>query len=157
MSQENIFADEWRECLREHYKNVVRNDRNPRNLESVKKAFLRPNGERPPIFAEDELHQLYIEATMRAEDMPDDFLPEMLAEVEAAYDEVQSETAPVDDRGFQPHPLECQCPECVEINLTPHNHEGQPLDDDALAELDEETRFMAKKNNEPAPTQLSLF
>lgn len=165
MSQENIFAGEWRDCLRAHYINVIRTDPNLRNHESVKKAFLRPNGDRPPIFSESELHQLYLEATMRAEDMPDDFIPpaELLAEYAAEYAaEVQAAApvapvgTPVDEPMFQAHPLECQCPACVTINLVPHDDDGQPLDADARAELSERQAYAADDDS-PAPTQLSLF
>lgn len=156
MSRENIFADEWRECLREHYKNVIQNDKNPRNLESVRKAFLRPNGERPAIFSESELQQFQIEATMRTENMSDDAIQELLAEAETAFTPTPEPTL-VDDRSFQPHPLECQCPSCIQINLKPHDDEGQPLDDEAVAELQEIAAFEAKKDDPDTPQQLTLF
>lgn len=157
MSSENVFADEWRDCLREHYKNVILNDKNPRNLESVRKAFLRPNGERPPIFSEDDLRLLQIEATMRTEGMSDDAIQELLAEAETTFAEVPSEPALVDDRSFQPHPLECQCPSCIQINLVPHNDEGQPLDEETIAELAEIAAFEAKKDDPDLPKQMTLF
>jgi hypothetical protein len=153
MPQENVFAEQWRECLREHYKHVVKNDPNPRNLVSVKKAFLQPNREEPPIFTEDELHQLYIEATMRADEMPDDFVPELLFEAEPTpVVEVAADELP-----FQPHPLECQCPSCIEIDLKPHDSEGQPLNADAIAEIEEEVTKKKRGKKETAPQQLSLF
>jgi hypothetical protein len=153
MPQENVFREQWRECLREHYKHVVKNDPNPRNLVSVKKAFLQPNREQPPIFTEDELHQLYIEATMRADEMPDDFVPELLFQAE------QPPVAEVaaDEPPFQPHPLECQCPSCIEIDLKPHDSEGQPLSAEAVAEIEEETGKKKRGKKEAAPQQLSLF
>jgi hypothetical protein len=155
MPQENVFAEQWRECLREHYKHVVKNDPNPRNLVSVKKAFLQPNREQPPIFTEDELHQLYIEATMRADEMPDDFVPELLLEEV----DLQPSIPPVeaDEPTFQPHPLECQCPSCIEIDLKPHDTEGQPLSTDAIAEIEEEVTKKKRGKKEAAPQQLSLF
>jgi hypothetical protein len=154
MANINVFAEEWRACLREHYKHVVQNDPNPRNFESVNKAFLKPNGERPPIFTEDELRQLYIEATMRADDMPDDFVPDLLLPAE----EPPVEAAALDNApSFQPHPLECQCPSCIEINLKPHDTEGQPLSAEAIAEREEEDQWKKKRKKDDLPQQLSLF
>lgn len=155
MAQENVFGEQWRECLREHYKHVVKNDPNPRNLVSVRKAFLQPNREEPPIFTEDELHQLYIEATMRADEMPDDFVPEILLEVEQAPS--MAAEVIVEEPAFQPHPLECQCPSCIEIDLKPHDTEGQPMNAEAIAELEEETTSKKRRRKDDLPTQLSLF
>lgn len=155
MSSNNVFGNEWRDCLREHYKHVVQNDPNPRNLESVRKAFLRPNGERPPIFGEDELQHLYIEATMRADEMPDDFVPLLLLD-EIDLQPVEADALEMPD--FQPHPLECQCPACIEIDLKPHDEEGQPLSADALAEIEEESAKGKKRHKQDeTPKQMSLF
>ncbi len=158
MPNQSIFADQWRDCLREHYKNAIQNDPNPRNLESLKTVLLRPNGNQPPIFTESELKELYIQATMRAEEMPDGFLPEAM--MEALQDEFEAQSQPEvstlqDDRTYQPHPLECQCPQCVEINLIPHNDEGQPLSADEIAELEEQQAYAQRDDD--APQQLSLF
>lgn len=136
----SVFSDSWRECLREHYKQVVRND------DSVTKKSLVPvlHG---IGFTEDELRQLEIIATMRAEDMPENFVPDLEILAEKPEPLTTTETA------FQPHPLECQCPQCMEVNLVPHDEEGQPIefDDD-----DPEN----PKNQQPdkdSPAQLSMF
>ncbi len=144
---QNPFREEWRDCLREHYKYVVRHDSRV-TLESLRQVLL--GGERP-LFHEDELRALYIEATMRAEDMPDGFVPELLAETPQA-----PLTSPLPGIPQNPaHPLECQCPSCVALNVIPHDEEGQPLDDEALAELHEELAH--KKDGPDLPKQLSLF
>ncbi len=163
MPNQSVFADEWRTCLREHYKYTVQHDSNPRNLESLKAVLLRPNGSQPPIFTESELRELYIEATMRAEDMPDGFVPEEMLEAiqeqmaaEIAEQAVPETSAPTDQRTYQPHPLECQCPQCVEINLFPHDDEGQPLSADEVAELEERQAY-EQPDDEDSPQQLTLF
>lgn len=149
MAQENIFADEWRICLEEHYKHIVQNDPNPNNLVSLKRALLQPNGERPPIFTESELSDLHLRVTMRADQMPEDYGPEdLLTHLETLT--AISET--LDPVGA--HPLECQCPTCIEINRVPHDQEGQRLDEEQIAELQVEIR--AQKPQE-RPKQLSLF
>ncbi|MBC8100830.1 MAG: hypothetical protein H7Y11_15430 [Armatimonadetes bacterium] len=158
MNDDNIFADDWRECLREHYKYVLREDRNQRNWASVKQVLLRPNSGQPPIFGEDELRGLLIEATMRADDVSEALLPNVL---EALAEFEQQPSAPVlaepAAQGFMPHPLECQCPHCIQINLTPHDAEGQPLSADAVAEAEEEALHATRHNHEDAPRQMSMF
>jgi hypothetical protein len=158
MPNQSIFADAWRDCLREHYKHVIRNDPKQRNLDTLKTVLLRPNGDQPPIFTESELRQLYVEATMRADQMPDGFMPEEILQ-ELQVEEVVEPLASAveDDRTYQPHPLECQCPQCVTINLVPHGDEGQPLTADEVAELEEEQAFDRRKKGDDVPQQLSLF
>lgn len=67
---DSIFADDWRESLAAHYKDVVRrgDDHTEHTLVSVLHAL---------GFREDDLRQLKIEATMRAEDVSDDFVPDL--------------------------------------------------------------------------------
>jgi hypothetical protein len=158
MPNQSIFADSWRDCLREHYKHVIRSDPNPRNLETLKTVLLRPNGDQPPIFTESELRQLYVEATMRADQMPDGFVPEELLQEMQVEEEVEPLKSTVeDDRTYQPHPLECQCPQCVEINLIPHSDEGQPLSEEEVIELEAEQAYERRKKDDDLPQQLSLF
>jgi hypothetical protein len=141
----NVFADEWRECLEEHYKYVVQKDANPNNVQSLQKVLLQPNGNRPPIFTESELEALNLQATLRAEDMPDDYVPPQVIAQAAAQ------------QAAQPHPLECQCPSCVTVNLHPHDDEGQPILGEDLAEYLEEQAHHADGDQDDAPQQLSMF
>ena len=133
----SIFVEDWRECLREQYKSVIRND--DRVALSSLTEVMCDTG-----FTEDELTQLRIEATMRAEDMPDDYVPDMT-----------TVTVPAEKTTFEPHPLECQCPECIELNSIPHDEEGQPLTGDDLLEYAE--RQAAEADDDDAPQQLSMF
>ncbi len=126
----SVFSDAWRDCLREHYKSVIRN-----NDKVTLRSLLGVMNE--VGFGEDELRALELEATMRVEDVAEDFVPNL--NILQPEEEI-----------FQPHPLECQCPACVEINLQPHDEEGQP------AEIDpEEIIYQQKKAN--SPQQLTLF
>ncbi|MEM9952346.1 MAG: hypothetical protein AAF846_12125 [Chloroflexota bacterium] len=137
--RESVFADEWRRCLREHYKYVVKQQ--DKNTEETLTPILERFG-----FREDELRRLEIEATMRADDMPDDFVPDMeLKEVESV--EVSDE-APQAETTFTVHPAECQCADCMDVVLEEgHDEDGQPI------ELDPEEE-QAKKDT---PKQRSLF
>ncbi len=68
MKRESPFADEWRRCLREHYQYIIREQ--DRVTERSLLTVLHEVG-----FADSELAELRVLATMRAEDMPDDYLP----------------------------------------------------------------------------------
>ncbi len=116
--RESVFSDEWRRCLEEHYKYVVKNQ------DKATEETLTPILERFG-FREDDLRQLTIDATIRADEMPDDFVPEMeLSELEP----VQESKTP--DATFVPHPAECSCAACMDIVLEEgHDEEGQPIDE----------------------------
>jgi len=137
----SVFADEWRRCLKEQYKYVIKSQ--DKLTEQSLITVMHEVG-----FSERELTQLRVEATMRADEMPDDFMPEM-----DIHDEPKPEIELPQE--FKPHPLECQCPACVEANLTPHDAEGQPLEyesEEELAEIIEE-----RQKDDDDPEQLSMF
>jgi hypothetical protein len=135
----SVFSDDWRDCLREQYKSVVRND-DQVTLPSLTNVMYQVG------FTEDELTQLRIQATMRTEDMADGFVPDMPVFQPSVQGNSVEAVA---------HPLECQCPECVGVNLAPHDEEGQPLEGDDLLEFAERQEFEA--DDEDSPTQMSLF
>ena len=68
MSQDSIFADEWRECLRAQYMDVCRRE-DRRTGETLTRVMLQIG------FTEADLSELRVRATMR--DMPADFVPDM--------------------------------------------------------------------------------
>ncbi len=70
MPQESIFRDEWRESLCAHYMDVVRRD-DQKTLRTLTDVMVEVG------FSERELAELRVRATIRAEDMPDDFVPDM--------------------------------------------------------------------------------
>jgi len=135
-----VFADEWRRCLRAHYMHAIRHDDRV-NLRSLV-PVLQHLG-----FTDAELAELRVQATMHVDDVGEDFVPDL--DVLQAQPEIEPEAQPQPQPpqgDFQPHPLECQCPRCVEINLVPHDEDGQPIE----AEDDEH-------DDPDAPQQLSLF
>jgi hypothetical protein len=87
--RESVFSDDWRDCLRAHYTQVVKN--NDQVTLSTLVDVLNKVG-----FEEAELHDLYVQATMRAEDV--DFVPdpEIIEKVFAAVKAPEPEAvAPV--------------------------------------------------------------
>lgn len=130
----SVFTNEWRRCLGEHYKYVVKAQ------DTATEATLTPIMQRVG-FTEAELSGLYRAATQRAEDLPDDFVPDLAKALPAA--DAVSNTA---EASFQVHPAECNCPACMdEVLEQGHDDDGQPL---PAAEHEEE----ASK-----PQQRSLF
>lgn len=95
MPRPSVFADEWRDCQREHYKHTIRAGDAGRRAQMA--DALRSTG-----FSEAELSALYVAATMHVDDMPDEFVPDLeVLEAERRQ------------RALQPHPDECMCPSCV--------------------------------------------
>lgn len=138
----SVFSDQWRACLREQYKNVFRTN-DTVTMESLTSVMFDVG------FAEDELAQLRVEATMHIDDLPVDFVPNLDV---LDHAEVSTQETPKSPETFQPHPLECQCPACIELNLTPHDEEGQPI------VLEEEAPVVDPHDEDPdAPQQLTMF
>lgn len=126
MNDNNIFFDDWLDCLREHYKDVLRRD--DRITRPTLETILHEIG-----FGEDELRDLYLQATMRADDVAEHFVPDF-----------ESLAAP----SFQPHPAECACSACAPLDERGHDADGQPLSSTASAEA---------ADGDDTPTQLAMF
>lgn len=140
----SVFDNEWRECLREQYKHTIKQN-NKKNIDSLRVVMNQVG------FREDELRHLEMIATMHIDDVADDFIPNL-----DILDEPLPTTPPIEattgtEIPFMPHPLECQCPACVSVVMTPHDEEGQPITD---PEAIEEARAKAEKDK---PKQMSLF
>lgn len=112
MDSQSVFHEEWLRSLREQYKRVVRND--DRATLSSLTAVMHNVG-----FRDDELTQLRIEATMHVDNVREDFSPDMdiLAKTKLA----------------QAHPAECACPECVTVDESKFDSEGQLIAPDPEA------------------------
>jgi len=135
----SVFSEDWRACLREQYKHVIR-ENDQITLPSLTSVMQRVG------FSDDELAQLRVEATMRADEVAEDFVPDL---------EILNTAAQVPEAAFVAHPLECQCPQCVDINLVPHDEEGQPLSEDEQRELLERQQHESEDDDDPQ--QMSLF
>lgn len=104
----SIFADDWRACLREHYMEMVRKQDRV-TLPSLTLVMHEVG------FSDDDLAELRLLATMRADAMPDDYVPPEVAgarvfaavEVEPEPDEVIAEDVPeAEDAEPEPEPDE---------------------------------------------------
>ena len=139
----SIFSMDWRACLREQYKQVFR-IQDSSVKESLTDIMLRAG------FTEAELAQLCIEATMRTEDAPADFVPDLdILSVTETQSEAQI-VMPV----LQSHPDDCQCPVCMEIQSNLPDDEEQ-----SITAMDEEAPDILNGEDEDAdlPKQLTMF
>jgi hypothetical protein len=135
----SVFTDDWRQCLREQYKHVIRtNDEVTRP--SLTRVLYSVG------FTDDELRQLAVEATMHVDDVPEGFVPDLDVLV----------PPPATEPAFQPHPLECQCPQCVDTNLIPHDEDGQPIEFDP-DDPENPANQVAQDDDEDSPQQMSMF
>lgn len=109
MDQQSVFFEEWMRSLREQYKYVIRSQ-DKVTLPSLT-AVLHQVG-----FTDDELTQLRIEATMRLDDVGADYVADMTILDKAKVG--------------QAHPAECSCPQCIPIDDSQFDGDGQPLVND---------------------------
>ena len=112
MDQQSVFFEEWMRSLREQYKYVVR--RQDKVALPSLTAVLHQIG-----FTDDELAQLRLEATMHRDDVGADYVPDMTI------------------LAGQAHPDECRCPQCLPIDESRFDDEGQPLADDERAQAEQ--------------------
>jgi hypothetical protein len=76
----SIFADEWRDCLRAHFTNVIRTE------DKITERTLRGVMIHEAGFTDAELKELAVLATAHVDDAPADFVPDL---------EILQEEAPV--------------------------------------------------------------
>jgi len=155
MANESIFADDWRECLQAQYQHVVRNN-DQITLKSLVPVLIDVG------FREDELRVLAFEATLRAEDVADDFVPDMeiMSGAQPAPETVLLEEQSSDDLGMTLEET------LAVVGAALADESGQPLgealaedadapDDEAVEETDEPPEPEPKLP--PGVQQLSLF
>jgi hypothetical protein len=82
----NPFETQWRECLRAHYTHVIR-VQDVGTERTLSKILKRLN------FTDAELAELRVLATIRTEDMGEDFVPDMAALGEVIAGRVEAELA----------------------------------------------------------------
>lgn len=138
--QNNPFAEEWRRCLREHYKYIIHTQDSVTEKSLV--IVMQQVG-----FSESELAEMRVEATMRADTMPDDFVPDMqvLERVRAeAGEQAVAESAEL------LHPV----PDIPESDVV--------IDDEADEQVEEEeaiedTIVEDDEDDDETPNQLQMF
>lgn len=153
---ENIFRDDWIECLEAHYMHVIRN--NDKVTQPSLTVVMQQAG-----FTQSDLAGLRVRATMHVDDVGADFVPDMnILETEAPHAEHPGESTPVFAGVDLPS-------EAVVVDVTPELVEAElsldepVLEAEALQEEDEiEPEIVAEmiENMPPQPDepqQLSLF
>jgi hypothetical protein len=81
------FADDWRDCLRAHYQYVLRSS--DTTTERTLVGVLQEVG-----FSDRELAELKVLATLRSDELPPDFVPDLDALTDAAVQQLQAPAAP---------------------------------------------------------------
>lgn len=146
-SDGRIFADDWRDTLREQYKYVIQ--QGDTRTEETLTQVLHEVG-----FTDDDLAALRLEATMRAEDMPDDYVPDEVKQSfagvdvpaeEAVTDRVAAEDE-ADDIAIEEEPATYD--ELVEM--------AEELPDEDADELDN-ADDPAPEDDEDSAQQMSMF
>lgn len=141
----SIFVDEWRKCLNEHYKYVIREQ------DKVTEETLTPIMHQVG-YTDEDLGRLYVEATM------DDTskTPDMNRAMSAVEDTMPNQP-------FHIHPAECQCAACMDTVLDiGHDEDGQPLSEPEEPQEAQGNIFVVEKpqdadSDEDSPRQISLF
>ncbi|NWG17771.1 MAG: hypothetical protein HXY41_14180 [Chloroflexi bacterium] len=140
---ENIFADDWRECLRAHYMHVIRTG--DRVTEPTLRGVMQEAG-----FSEAELAELRVLATLRVEDAPEGFAPDLHAlDGQPAGQAFYSMPAAADE------PPEAEATFDVEDMAA--NEEAALLGVDAAPPADDDQPDEPDEPDADSPQQLSLF
>ncbi|MCB9452268.1 MAG: hypothetical protein H6672_12575 [Anaerolineaceae bacterium] len=138
MAEENIFADEWRDCLRAHYQHVIRTG--DQVTEPSLRVVMHQAG-----FDDSELAELRVRATMHVDDTDADFVPDM--------DVLEAPSEAIEPPVF-PATMPPALPEEADI---------PPLEDEVVLEEEfftepESVEDAPPEDDDPdAPAQLSLF
>jgi hypothetical protein len=132
------FTDDWRDCLRVHYQQVVRNQDHVTERTLV--GVLHEVG-----FGDSEMAELKVLATVRADEMPADFVPDFEILQAQALEEIQQQAAIAEaEQAAEPRIFEAVAAEAPAASA----------DDDSSALPPDEEPPDYKPD---APQQLSLF
>lgn len=158
MPNPSVFTEEWRDCLRAHYTQVVRNQ-DALTERSLHGVMLEAG------FRESELNELYVRATAHVDDVGADFVPDMdILEAEpetfsvavGAAEPVEVEDAVSETEAMEAAPAEAvvdaEIPVAVVKDLV---DEVEPtVVEDAPEDLPADDE---QPDDDPGVTQLSLF
>ncbi len=153
---ENVFANEWIECLEAHYMHVIRNK--DKVTEPSLSIVMHSAG-----FSDAQLAELRVRATMHVNDSGADFVPDLdVLEAEHEHDEPPADepkvfNIPIDVAPAQP---EAAAPEPVESEPASEIADVSDAEVKAAQSEPEEEALPEQEPEEPdpdAPQQLSLF
>jgi len=161
MVGQNIFAEDWRNCLRAHYIYIIRSG-DTLTEKSLYDVMAQAG------FSEAEIHQIHLEATMHIDDSGADYVPdESVAEYFAAVGEPTPEVSTEESLETPSTSLPETISEIVEQGM-----DDLPSESEALAESTEnltvetseadlevvsEDEDSSHEDEPPGLTQLSLF
>lgn len=156
---ENIFADDWVECLEAHYMHVVRTK--DKVTEPSLSIVMRSAG-----FTDKQLAELKVRATMHVDDVGEDFVPD-LDVLDGHHDHDHQEAAP---EAVEAHvynipidlaPAPVEAVQTVEPEMTAESEllpDAEPNPEELQAQEDEAFVEEEVERDDPdAPQQLSLF
>jgi hypothetical protein len=146
---ENVFADEWRECLRAHYMHVIRTK--DKVTEPSLTVVMHSAG-----FNDTELGELRVRATQHVDDVGADFVPDLNVLDTPPPTEPPIFAVPVD---LAPA-LEAPTAEMIgDEVLDPVEAvvEPEPIDQAQVEDLPLEEAGESQEPDEDEPQQLSLF
>ena len=139
MSGPSPFAQDWRDCLRAHYQQVVRNEDHATERTLV--GVLQKLG-----FEDTELGELKVLATLRDDELSPDFVPDLEVLTAEAVADIQQQAAAA--------PSEPELPPVLEAESAADSSEEAPPEsaEDVPPEPDEPPEYRAD-----GPQQLSFF
>ncbi len=137
---ENIFADDWYDCLREHFMDVVR-QQDHKTLNSLTAVMLEVG------YSEADLREMQVMATAHVDDVGEDFVPDLHILEPTVHAGVEVAEAP-------------EAVQIIEEVLEDAQDDAPPtyedvLHDDAVPEGEEVDD--APEDDPDSPQQLSLF
>jgi hypothetical protein len=118
MSGPSPFAEDWRDCLRAHYQQVVRHQ--DHTTERTLVGVLQRLG-----FSDAELGELKVLATLRAEDMDPDFVPDLDILTAEAVEAIQQQSAGVSEAPELPAGFEAVSVGDASEDAPPENEETE--------------------------------
>lgn len=149
---ENIFADDWVECLEAHYMHVIRT--NDKVTEPSLSIVMHSAG-----FSDEQLAELRVRATMHVDDVGKGFVPDL--EVLDAHNHQHNEAEAVEAHVYnipvevapaltEAAPVEVEAVIQTEV-LVEAELQGETLEEEILDEQE------PQKKDPDEPQQLSLF
>jgi hypothetical protein len=150
----NPFADDWRESLRAHYMHVIRVD-DKVTERTLSRILLRLN------FSEAELAEMRVLATMRTEDMGEDYVPDFAAVEALVAAEVEAAQRAAEAEAVTPPPT-AEAPLFPAITIPNATAPSEAVDDTTLEPAPPEEPATPPPDEyyappDDTPQQLSLF
>jgi hypothetical protein len=145
MPGESIFSNDWRDCLRAHYKAVV-SEQDMRTERTLRGVMFNVG------FSEAELNELRVLATMHVDDIDPDFVPDLQMFEAVVAPAAEANAADATDIEAEAT-LQDAIPmmEAAEAEAAPENELLEDVESEPEAEEE------APRYDESGPQQLAMF